>query len=265
MAAIETHALRRCFGDFAAVEALDLLVEEGTIFGLLGPNGAGKTTTIRMLTTLLAPTSGSARVAGFDVVREASAVRRSIGYVPQMLSTDGTLTGHENLMLSAKLYHLPRDERESRIANALATVGLADAGNKLVRQYSGGMIRRLEVAAAMLHRPRVLFLDEPTVGLDPVARDAVWDHIRTLPAENGTTILLTTHYMEEADQLCDRIAVMDHGRVAGLGTPAELKAAVGPPATLDDVFASLAGGTLVESGSGYGEVSRTCRNARRLG
>ena len=265
MLAIETSGLRRCFGAFVAVESLDLSIEEGTIFGLLGPNGAGKTTTIRMLTTLLAPTSGSARVAGFDVVREASGVRRSIGYVPQMLSTDGTLTGHENLMLSAQLYHLPREEREPRIANALSTVGLAEAGDKLVRQYSGGMIRRLEVAAAMLHRPRVLFLDEPTVGLDPVARDAVWDHIRTLPAESGTTILLTTHYMEEADQLCDRIAVMDHGRVAGLGTPVELKAAVGPTATLDDVFASLAGGSLVESGSGYGEVARTRRNARRLG
>ena len=264
MAAIETHGLRRCFGDFAAVEDLDLVVEEGTIFGLLGPNGAGKTTTIRMLTTLLAPTSGTARVAGFDVVRQATDVRRSIGYVPQMLSTDGTLTGFENLMLSAKLYHLPSSERRPRIAQALETVGLNESGDKLVRQYSGGMIRRLEVAAAMLHRPKVLFLDEPTVGLDPVASDAVWDHIRALNTNDGTTILLTTHYMEEADQLCDRIAVMDHGRVAGLGSPTELKAAVGPGATLDDVFASLAGGKL-ESGSGNGEVSRTRRNARRLG
>lgn len=265
MAAIETHALRRCFGDFAAVEDLDMVVEEGTIFGLLGPNGAGKTTTIRMLTTLLAPTSGTASVAGFDVVHEATAVRRSIGYVPQMISTDGTLTGYENLLVSARLYHLPREERGARIDLALETVGLADFRDRLVRQYSGGMIRRLEVAAAMLHRPKVLFLDEPTVGLDPVARDSVWDHIGKLPAESGTTILLTTHYMEEADQLCDRIAVMDHGRVAGLGSPTELKAAVGPGATLDDVFASLAGGRLVEAGSGYGEVARTRRNARRLG
>jgi ABC-2 type transport system ATP-binding protein len=264
MLAIETAGLRRCFGDFAAVESLDLSIEEGSIFGLLGPNGAGKTTTIRMLTTLLAPTSGSARVAGFDVVSESSSVRRSIGYVPQMLSTDGTLTGYENLLVSARLYHLPRAERDDRIRQALETVGLQDVGKRLVRQYSGGMIRRLEVSAAMLHRPRVLFLDEPTVGLDPVARDAVWDFIRRLLADYRTTILLTTHYMEEADELCERIAVMDRGRIAGIGSPTELKDRIGPGATLDDVFTSLAGGTL-ESGSRYGEVARTRSNARRLG
>jgi ABC-2 type transport system ATP-binding protein len=263
-AAIETHGLTKRFGQLLAVDSLDLSVESGSIFGLLGPNGAGKTTTIRMLTTLLEPTSGSAAVAGYDVVREQAQVRASIGYVPQLLSTDGTLTGYENLLISARLYHLPRSERRERIEGALDDFGLSEASDRLVRTYSGGMIRRLEMAAAMLHAPDVLFLDEPTLGLDPIAREQVWDHLRSLREASSTTVLLTTHYMEEADDLCDRIAIMDHGRIAGEGSPSELKNELGPDATLGDVFAHLAGGTL-ETGGGYGEVVRARRTARRVG
>jgi ABC-2 type transport system ATP-binding protein len=262
--AIEAHGLTRSFGSLVAVDAIDLSVAAGEIFGLLGPNGAGKTTTIRMLITLLKPTAGSAQVAGYDVVKDAQEVRRAIGYVPQLLSADGTLTGYENLLVSARLYHLPQPERRPRIDAALERVGLADVSGHLVREYSGGMIRRLEVAAAMLHRPAVLFLDEPTVGLDPVARDTVWDHIRELRDVEGTTVLLTTHYMEEADELCDRVAIMDHGRIAISGSPEDLKAAIGPNATLDEVFTAHAGRGL-DTGGGYRDVARTRRTARRVG
>jgi ABC-2 type transport system ATP-binding protein len=261
---IETHNLTKSFGEVLAVDSLDLAVKTGTIFGLLGPNGAGKTTTIRMLTTLLPPSSGEGNVAGFDVARQAEQVRQSIGYVPQLLSTDGTLTGYENLLVSARLYHLPRGERRARIHSALEDFGLFDARDRLVRTYSGGMIRRLEMAAAMLHEPIVLFLDEPTLGLDPIARETVWDHLRALQDSTNTTVLLTTHYMEEADELCDRIAIMHRGVIAGAGTPAELKAQLGPDATLGEVFTHLAGDSL-ETGGGYGEVARARRTARRVG
>ncbi len=263
-AAVETSALTRRFGSLTAVDSIDLEIGSGEIFGLLGPNGAGKTTTIRMLITLLAPTSGSARVAGFDIVRSAQDVRRSIGYVPQLLSADGTLTGYENLLISARLYHLPREERRKRITEALESVGLVDSSDRLVRQFSGGMIRRLEVAAAMLHRPDILFLDEPTVGLDPVARDAVWSLLRDLSTDSATTILLTTHHMEEADQLCDRVAIMDLGHIAVVGKPSDLKAAIGPDASLDDVFTTYAGHG-IEMGGGYRDVARTRRTASRVG
>ncbi len=261
---IQTNDLSKNFGEVLAVKELNLSVQTGTVFGLLGPNGAGKTTTIRMLTTLLPITSGEASVAGFSVSRQAEQVRQSIGYVPQLLSTDGTLTGYENLLVSARLYHLPRGERQDRIHSALEDFGLVDARDRLVRTYSGGMIRRLEMAAAMLHQPRVLFLDEPTLGLDPIARETVWDHLRDLQESTNTTVLLTTHYMEEADELCDRIAVMHQGVIAGEGTPAQLKAQIGPDATLGDVFSHLAGGSL-ETGGGYGEVARARRTARRVG
>jgi ABC-2 type transport system ATP-binding protein len=175
------------------VDSLTLSVEAGEVFGLLGPNGAGKSTVIKRLTTLLPPTSGTATVAGFDIVRQSGDVRRVIGYVPQLISADGSLTGFENLLIFAKLYDIPRGERESRIRDALMFMGLADAGEKLVRTYSGGMVRRLEIAQSMLHRPLVLFLDEPSVGLDPLAREAVWDHLERLRAEHGTTIVMTTH------------------------------------------------------------------------
>jgi ABC-2 type transport system ATP-binding protein len=265
MPILETDALTRYFGDHAAVDRVSLSLEAGEAFGLLGPNGAGKTTMIKMLTTLLPPTSGSARVAGFEIVDRAREVRRVIGYVPQLVSADGSLSGHENLLMFAKLYDIPRAERLSRISEALSFVGLSDAATRLVREYSGGMIRRLEIAQSVLHRPRVLFLDEPTVGLDPVARRAVWEHIERLRADYGTTIFLTTHLMEEADSLCSTIAIMHHGRVAAIGRPDELKASIGDNGTtLDDVFVHYAGDRL-DSGGAYRETSRTRRTARRLG
>ena len=261
---IATRALTRVFGELAAVDALDLVVARGVIFGLLGPNGAGKSTTIKMLTTLLPPTSGEASVAGFDIRRDAAAVRRHIGYVPQMLSADGGLTGMENLILSARLYQIPAAARANRIADALAFMDLAEAAGNLVRTYSGGMIRRLEIAQAMLHEPEVLFLDEPTIGLDPVARRAVWDRLLELKRRSAATILLTTHDMEEADALCDRLAIMHQGTVALAGSPAELKAAVGPDASLEDVFIKTIGGS-IEDGGSYRDVRRVRSVVRRLG
>ena len=260
---IVTAALTRRYDTLVAVDRLDLGVRPGIILGLLGPNGAGKTTTIKMLTTLLPPTSGSATVAGFEVRAQPREVRRRIGYVPQLVSADGGLTARENLTLSARLYRLPRAERRKRIAAALEFMGLAAAAEQLVRTYSGGMIRRLELAQAMLHRPPVLFLDEPTIGLDPLARRAVWERLENLRGQWGTTVLITTHDMEEADVLCDEVALMHQGRIAAQGTPADLKARIGPEATLDDVFARVAGAT-IEAGGSYRDVNRARRTARRL-
>jgi len=262
--AVVTDRLTRRFGSLVAVDALSVAVPASSVFGLLGPNGAGKSTTIKMLTTLLQPTSGAARVAGADVVREAARVRARIGYVSQMLSADGTLTGYENLLISAKLYRIPSAERRDGIAHALAFMGLTEAAHTLVRSYSGGMIRRLEIAQAMLHRPAVLFLDEPTVGLDPVARHAVWQHIRDVRRYVGTTILMTTHYMEEADELCDEVAIMHRGRMTAVGSPASLRATVGGGATLEDVFIHFTGSE-IDEGGGYTDAVRTRRTARRLG
>lgn len=258
-----TCGLTRYFGSLAAVKDLNLSIGHRLIFGLLGPNGAGKTTTIKMLTTMLLPSEGSAEVAGFDVVRHPVQVRKVIGYVSQMLSADGGLTGRENLLLFARIYGIPRSERNARIEDALEFMGLTAGANTLVRNYSGGMIRRLEIAQSMLHRPKVLFLDEPTVGLDPMARHSVWQHLRGLRDRFGTTILLTTHDMEEADHLCEEIAIMHLGQVAAIGTPEQLKAEVGPEANLDDVFVHFAGGT-VDDGGGYRESARIRRTARRL-
>ncbi|MGO9206503.1 MAG: ATP-binding cassette domain-containing protein [Candidatus Limnocylindrales bacterium] len=263
-AIIETKELRREFGPVTAVDALSLAVMPGEVFGLLGPNGAGKTTTIKMLITLLPPTSGSATVAGHDVVHQQRLVRRSIGYVSQLLSSDGALSARENLDISGRLYHIPTPERSERMDTALAFMGLADVGDNLVRTYSGGMVRRLEIAQAMLHQPQVLFLDEPTVGLDPTARRAVWEHIRRLRDREGTTILLTTHYMDEAAELCERVGIMHLGKLVALGTPESLAAEIGPGATLDDVFTIYTGGDLDEGGT-YRVVARTRRTARRLG
>jgi len=262
--AIETLELTRRFGAFTAVDRLSLSIQAGKIFGLLGPNGAGKSTTIKILTTLLAPSSGSAKVIGFDVVRSPLEVRKRIGYVPQLLSADSTLTGYENLLLSAKLYGVPRQERDARITEALDFIGLRDVSRRLVKTYSGGMIRRLELAQATLHRPVVLFLDEPTIGLDPVARRTVWDRLRELRKNYGMTVLITTHDMEEADCLCDELAILHQGRIGVIGKPLELKASVGPEATLDDVFAEYSGGIIQESGN-YRDVQSTRRTLRRLG
>jgi ABC-2 type transport system ATP-binding protein len=218
-----------------------------------------------MLTTLLPPTSGSAKVMGFDVVRQASAVRARIGYVPQLLSADGTLTGYENLMAFAALYDIPHRERRQRVLNALAFVGLSEFSDKVVKTYSGGMIRRLEIAQSTVHRPPVLFLDEPTIGLDPIARKAVWGHVGRLRQESGTTIMMTTHYMEEADELCDRVAIMHLGRVVAVGSPTDLKLSVGGDgASLEDVFSYYTGNTL-DSGGTYRDTSRARRTAYRLG
>ncbi len=262
--AIETTALTRRFGEIIAVDNLNLQIFHSEIFGLLGPNGAGKSTTIKMLTTLLEPTSGSAQVAGADVVQSPSQVRRNIGYVPQMLSADGALTGYENLLLSAKLYGMPRADRAARIADALKFMALTEAARRPVRTYSGGMIRRLELAQAMLHRPAVLFLDEPTIGLDPVARRTVWDRLRDLRRDYQITVLITTHDMDEADELCDRLAIMHLGQIAVIGKPADLKAGVGEEATLDDVFAHYSGAS-IEAGGSFRDVQRTRNTATRLG
>jgi ABC-2 type transport system ATP-binding protein len=262
---LQTTSLTKQFGTYKAVDALNLSVDAGENFGLLGPNGAGKTTTIKILTTLLPPTSGSACIGGYDVVKQAGEVRRVIGYVPQILSADGTLTGYENLLIFAKLYDIPRSEIKTRIQHALEFMRLEEAADKLVRNYSGGMIRRLEIAQSLLHRPKVLFLDEPTVGLDPLARQAVWEHIRQLQNDFGTTIFLTTHYMEEADNLCSRVAILHRGKVAAIGSPAELKEKIGGEGvTLDDVFAHYTGDVL-ESGGNYRDTSRARRTMRRLG
>ena len=262
--AIETSDLTCRFDDFTAVDRLNLIVRRGIIFGLLGPNGAGKSTTIKMLTTLLRPSAGSARVAGFDINTTPREVRRNIGYVPQLLSADGALTGIENLRLSAVLYGVAAAEIAPRIQEALHFMGLEDAATRLVRTYSGGMIRRLELAQAMLHRPAVLFLDEPTIGLDPVARSSVWDRLVELQKHHGATVFLTTHDMEEAEVLCNELAIMHEGRIAVLGTPPGLKASVGPQATLNDVFAHYSGGAISEAGD-YRNVRSTRSTIQRLG
>jgi ABC-2 type transport system ATP-binding protein len=262
--ALHTTELTKRFGDTLAVDQVSISAQPGEILGLIGPNGAGKSTLIKMLSTLLPPTSGRATIAGFDVATQPAEVRRRIGYVPQLVSADGALTGYENLLLSARLYAVPRDERDARIAQALEVMNLTANAGQRVNRYSGGMIRRLEIAQSLLHRPQVLFLDEPTVGLDPVARDSVWEHVRQLKNTLRTTMLVTTHYMAEADELCDRIALIHRGRIAEVGTPMELKARLGPDATLDDVFKHLAGVEL-ESEGGYRDVKRTRASARSRG
>ncbi|MEU0560271.1 ATP-binding cassette domain-containing protein [Dactylosporangium maewongense] len=262
---METRGLTRRFGELLAVDHLDLLVPQGMVFGLLGRNGAGKTTTIKMLTTLLAPTEGTARIAGFDIGTQPARVRRLVGYVPQLLSADGALTALENLLVFARLYHIPRAQRRTRIDAALASVGLQDAAHKLVRDFSGGMIRRLEIVQSMLHRPAVLFLDEPTIGLDPVARHGIWEQLRNLIAQEGTTLFLTTHDMEEADELCGQVAIMHRGTVVVHGTPEELKARLGAHANLDDVFVAYSAATEETEEGALRDVQRTRRTARRLG
>ena len=227
MAAITITELTKRFGNLAAVDGLSLEIREGEIFGLLGPNGAGKTTTLLMLTTLIPPTSGSAAVNGYDIVREPDRVRSSIGIVFQDPSSDETLTGYENLKLHGLLYDMPYDLRESRITEVLALVELSGRKDDVVKKYSGGMRRRLELARGLMHHPKILFLDEPTLGLDPQTREHIWEYIKKLATEKNITIILTTHYMDEADRLCDRLAIVDRGRIAALGPPRELKRELG--------------------------------------
>jgi ABC-2 type transport system ATP-binding protein len=221
--AIETNELTRHFNGLVAVDRLSISVERGEVFGLLGPNGAGKTTTISMLCTILKPTSGRASVNGFDIVKQDTQVRKSIGIVFQDPSIDDRLTGRENLYMHANLYGVPPGEQKSRIDRVLKLVELEDRANDLLRTYSGGMRRRLEIARGLIHYPKVLFLDEPTIGLDPQTREHIWSYIEELRKAHDITMVLTTHYMEEADRLSDRIAIMDYGKIVASGTPSGLK------------------------------------------
>lgn len=262
---VEIEKLSRRFGTFTAVDSLSLVANAGEVFGLLGSNGAGKSTTVKMLTTLLPPSSGEARVGGFSITTQPVEVRRAIGYVPQAVSVDGSLTGYENLLIFAKLYDIPRGEQQARIREQLTFVDLSADAGRLVSQYSGGMVRRLEIAQATLHRPRLLFLDEPTVGLDPIARDAVWKHLIDLRDQYGTTLFLTTHYLEDAETHCDRIAIMHMGKLAALGTLKELEASLGTGShTLNEVFVHYAGATL-DSGGNFRAVSAERTTEQRLG
>ena len=240
--------MARRFGNVVAVEGVSFCVDAGETFALIGPNGAGKSTVMKMLTTLLPPTSGNAWVAGFDIRRQAARVRQHIGYVPQLPSADTELSGLENLRLSARLYLIPAHEREARIAKALEMMELTEAKDRPVGTYSGGMARRLEIAQSTLHRPAILFLDEPTVGLDPNGRQAVWDHVKRLRVETGAAVVFTTHYMEEAEQLADRVALVSRGRLAAIGTVAELKAQNGAT-SLDELFTRLTVGAAIAGGT----------------
>ena len=261
---VEAKALCKMFGATCALDRLNLQVPSACIFGLLGPNGAGKSTAIKILTTLLPASSGQATVVGFDVARQPVEVRRHIGYVPQLLSADGALSATENLQLSASLYGLRGATCRQRIEEALHFAGLQEVARHLVKTYSGGMVRRLELAQATLHRPRVLFLDEPTIGLDPVARRTVWERLLALKAGTGMGILITTHDMEEAEVLCEQLAILHQGLLAVVDTPARLKAAVGPGASLGDVFVAYSGVAL-EQGGHFREIRETRSTAQRLG
>jgi len=274
--AVTCTGLVHTFGDTRAVDGLDLSVRQGEVFGLLGPNGAGKTTAIRCITTLLPVPAGQIRVFGHDPAVDRMAVRRLLGYVPQQLSADASLTGRENVILFARVFDVPRRERAERVAQALAAVNLTDAADRLVKTYSGGMVRRLELAQALVSAPRLLILDEPTIGLDPIARTGVWEHIDAVRAVTGMTVLVTTHYMDEADQYCDRVALMHRGRIRALGTPAELRrglaerrrargeTADGDP-TLEDVFRDVADSGLDDTSGDFRDVRSTRRTAQRLG
>ena len=266
--AIEVDKLKKQFGEFVAVKEVTFTVHTGEIFGLLGPNGAGKTTLIRMMTTLTPPTSGRAIVGGHDVVNDADGVRHAIGVIPQALTSDPELTARENMTIHAKLYGLTSAQRSTLIPQLLESVNLTEFADKLVGSFSGGMRRRLEIARGLVHSPRIMFLDEPTTGLDPVSRTAVWEMITRLKKSAGLTILLTTHYMDEADKLCDRIAIVDHGSLVALDTPAQLKDSVptvdivqaefdGAPADWDDSLKKLDGVTSVADHDGVRHISTT--------
>ncbi|MFI6284051.1 ABC transporter ATP-binding protein [Streptomyces sp. NPDC051018] len=271
--AIECTGLVYRFGATLAVDDVEFTVTAGEVFGLLGPNGAGKTTTIRAITTLLPVPSGMVRVFGHDATREKMAVRRLLGYVPQQLSADAALTGRENVTLFARVYDVPRRERPPRVARALGAVGLDEAADRMVSTYSGGMVRRLELAQALVSSPRLLILDEPTIGLDPIGRTGVWERLNEVRTATGMTVMVTTHYMDEADQYCDRVALMHRGRIRALGTPERLKSRLdradpaAEPSTLEDVFRHYAGSDLDDDHTGgeFRDVRATRRTASRLG
>ena len=239
MPAIDVRNIVKKFGDFTAVNGLSFAVEEGEIFGLLGPNGAGKSTLIRMMVTLLTPTSGTAIINGFDIVKESDGVRRSIGVIPQAMTTDLELSVEENLLIFAKLYGVPREKRQRLIPELLEFVELTQWSKAQVKNLSGGMRRRVEIARGLVHEPRIFFLDEPTTGLDPVSRVNVWEMLERIKSERQLTILVTTHYMDEADKLCDRIAIVDHGDLKALDTPTKLKLSVPSNNVLEVTFSSV--------------------------
>lgn len=251
---VEVENLTKSFGDFRAVDGLNFSVGHGEMFGLLGPNGAGKSTLIRMLTTLLPPTSGTARINGFDIVRQANDVRQSIGVIPQAMTSDVDLSAEENMTIFAKLYGLPAEKRRRTIADLLAAVDLTQWADKPVKMFSGGMRRRLEIARGLVHEPKIFFLDEPTTGLDPVSRVSVWEMLERLRRERDLTILITTHYMDEADKLCDRIAIVDHGKLVALDSPLKLKASIPGQNVLEVSFSGVPPGWL-ETVKGLPEVA----------
>jgi ABC-2 type transport system ATP-binding protein len=236
MPAIDVRSIVKKFGDFTAVKGISFTVEDGEIFGLLGPNGAGKSTLIRMLTTLLTPTAGTAIINGSDVTADADGVRKSIGVIPQAMTSDLELSVEENLIIFAKLYGVPRGKRDRLIDELLASVELTQWRDKQVKNLSGGMRRRVEIARGLVHEPRIFFLDEPTTGLDPVSRVHVWEMLQRIKKQRELTILITTHYMDEADKLCDRIAIVDHGELKALDSPLKLKASIPGKNVLDVSF-----------------------------
>lgn len=244
MVDVEVEQLTKCFGEFCAVKELSFTVSHGEVFGLLGPNGAGKSTLIRMLTTLVPPTSGTARIKGFDIIRSANQVRQSIGVIPQAMTSDMDLSAEENMSIFAKLYGIPREKRRQTIKDLLAAVDLSQWADKPVKMFSGGMRRRLEIARGLVHEPKIFFLDEPTTGLDPVSRVAVWEMLSRLKRERDLTILMTTHYMDEADKLCDRIAIVDHGKLVALDSPLKLKASIPGKNVLEVSFSEVPSGWL---------------------
>jgi ABC-2 type transport system ATP-binding protein len=267
--AVDCRGLTHRYGQFTAVEEVSLQVRQGETLGLLGPNGAGKTTVVRVLTTLTPVQHGEVRIFGLDTRHHTMDIRHNIGYVPQQLSIEPALTGRQNVELFARLYDVPRVELRERVTLALEGMYLLDVADEPAGTYSGGMVRRLELAQALVNRPLLLILDEPTVGLDPIARDSVWEQVQRMQAEFGMTVLLTTHYMAEADALCDRVALMHHGRLQAVDTPAALKESVsghGDGATLEDVFRHYAGSELGEDTrrSGIREVRSSRRTARRV-
>src|SRR5579872_1733125 len=251
---IEVENITKKFGDFTAVDAVSFTVAHGEIFGLLGPNGAGKSTLIRMMTTLLTPTSGSVRVHGFDVVESPNEVRKSIGVIPQAMTSDLTLSAEENMLIFARLYGVPGEKRRRIIRELLEAVQLSDWAQKPVRTFSGGMRRRLEIARGLIHQPKIFFLDEPTTGLDPVSRVAVWEMLSKLRQEHDLTIIVTTHYMDEADKLCDRIAIVDHGKLVALDSPLKLKASIPGKNILEVSFSKIPDGWM-ETLKGLPEVA----------
>ncbi len=261
---IVVENLTRKFGDFTAVDSISFEVAAGEIFAFLGPNGAGKTTTIKMLTTLLAPTSGTLRIDGLDPRRHQNAVRKRFGIVFQDPSLDQQLTAWDNMELHGALYGVPRKVRRERTELLLRTFELWERRNEVVTQFSGGMRRRLEIARGLLHTPRILFLDEPTLGLDPQTRNQLWTHVRQLNSEEGVTVFLTTHYMDEAERVAGRIAVIDHGRIVAIGTPQELKERTGKP-NLEEAFLALTGTAIRDESAGSADRMRAMARMWRGG